>query len=241
MNARDAMPKGGAIVIGAMERTVTDEPGLESGHYISVTVTDTGTGMDEATLKRALEPFFTTKGIGKGTGLGLPMVHGMAQQSGGKLVLASKPGLGTTAELHLPVALPEAASARQEISPRARISLGRTLTILTVDDDPLVALNTSSLLEELGHTVYSVSSGMRALEVLRREENIDLVITDQAMPGMTGSELVSKIRAEKPELAVILATGYAELPAGEGQGIPRLAKPFRQQDLADSIAKAIVR
>jgi PAS domain S-box-containing protein len=241
MNARDAMPKGGAIVIGAMERTMTGEPGLESGHYISVTVTDTGTGMDEATLKRALEPFFTTKGIGKGTGLGLPMVHGMAQQSGGKLVLTSKPGLGTTAELYLPVALPEAASARQESSPRARISLGRTLTILTVDDDPLVALNTSSLLEELGHTVYSVSSGMRALEVLRREESIDLVITDQAMPGMTGSELVSKIRAEKPELAVILATGYAELPAGEGQGIPRLAKPFRQQDLADSIAKAVVR
>jgi CheY-like chemotaxis protein len=121
------------------------------------------------------------------------------------------------------------------------MSLGRTLTILTVDDDPLVALNTLSLLEELGHTVYSVSSGSRALEVLRREGHIDLVITDQAMPGMTGSELASKIHAEKPDLPVILATGYAELPPGEGRGIPRLAKPFRQGDLADAIARTILR
>jgi CheY-like chemotaxis protein len=241
MNARDAMAKGGAIVIGATERTMTGEPGLRPGHYICVTVTDTGTGMDEATLKRALEPFFTTKGIGKGTGLGLPMVHGMAQQSGGKLTLKSKPAVGTTAELYLRLAQGDASSAQEEIAPQASISLGRTLTILTVDDDPLVALNTSSLLEELGHTVYSASSGSRALEILRREGHIDLVITDQAMPGMTGSELVSKIRAEKPGLPVILATGFAELPPGEGQGIPRLAKPFRQGDLADVIARTIAR
>ncbi|MGZ5871266.1 MAG: PAS domain S-box protein [Bradyrhizobium sp.] len=241
MNARDAMPKGGAIAIAARERAVTDEPGLKPGHYLCVTVTDTGTGMDEATLRRAMEPFFTTKGVGKGTGLGLPMVHGMAQQSGGKLVLKSKLGTGTTAELCLPVALPDAASIEEEITPRSAISLGKKLAILTVDDDPLVALNTSALLEELGHTVYSASSGTRALEILRREESIDLLITDQAMPGMTGSELVSKIRAEKPEFPVILATGYAELPAGESEGIPRLAKPFRQQDLADAIAEAVAR
>jgi PAS domain S-box-containing protein len=239
MNARDAMPKGGAIVIEARERTVTDEPGLKPGRYLCVTVTDTGTGMDEATLRRAMEPFFTTKGVGKGTGLGLPMVHGMAQQSGGKLLLKSKPGLGTTAELRLPVARPDAASAGEEIAPKTGVSSGRELTILTVDDDPLVALNTSALLEELGHKVYSAPSGMRALEIMRREENIDLLITDQAMPGMTGSELVSKVRAEKPGFPVILATGYAELPPGEAEGIPRLAKPFRQQDLAEAIAGAV--
>ena len=238
MNARDAMPKGGAIVIEARERTVTDEPGLKAGRYLCVTVTDSGAGMDEATLQRAMEPFFTTKGVGKGTGLGLPMVHGMAQQSGGRLLLKSKPGLGTTAELWLPVAPPDAASAKEEIAPTAAISLGRELTILTVDDDPLVALNTSALLEELGHKVYSAPSGIRALEIMRREENIDLLITDQAMPGMTGSELVSKVRAEKPGFPVILATGYAELPPGEAEGIPRLAKPFRQQDLAEAIAGA---
>jgi CheY-like chemotaxis protein len=241
VNARDAMPKGGSIVIEARERIVTHEPGLKPGQYLCVTVNDTGAGMDEATLQRAMEPFFTTKGVGKGTGLGLPMVHGMAQQSGGRLVLKSKPGLGTTAELCLPVAPPDAASAGQEIGPRTSISLGRALTILTVDDDPLVALNTSALLEELGHKVYSAPSGMQALEILRREENIDLLITDQAMPGMTGSELVLKIRAEKPAFPVILATGFAELPPGEGEGIPRLAKPFRQQDLANAIAGAVAR
>jgi PAS domain S-box-containing protein len=241
MNARDAMPKGGAIIIEARERTVTNEPVLKPGQYVCVTVTDTGTGMDEATLRRAMEPFFTTKGIGKGTGLGLPMVHGMAQQSGGRLLLRSKPGLGTTAELCLPVAPPDAASAGQEMAPRMAISLGRELTILTVDDDPLVALNTSALLEELGHRVFSAPSGMRALEILRREEDIDLVITDQAMPGMTGSELVSKIRAGKPGFPIIIATGYAELPPGEAEGIPRLAKPFRQQDLAEAIAGAVAR
>jgi PAS domain S-box-containing protein len=240
MNARDAMPKGGVIVIGASERKVTDEPGLKPGQYLCVTVTDTGTGMDEATLQRAMEPFFTTKGIGKGTGLGLAMVHGMAQQSGGRLVLKSKPGVGTTAELCLPVAPPpDTASAGEGIAPRTALSLGRELAILTVDDDPLVALNTSAMLEELGHKVYSAPSGMRALEILRGEEDIDLLITDQAMPGMTGSELVSRIRAEKPEFPVILATGYAELPPGEAEGIPRLAKPFRQQDLAEAIAVAV--
>jgi PAS domain S-box-containing protein len=239
VNARDAMPKGGAIVIGAKERNVTDEPALKPGHYLCVTVTDTGAGMDEATLKRAMEPFFTTKGVGKGTGLGLPMVHGMAQQSGGKLVLKSKCGLGTTAELYLPVASADAASAKGESSRRMALSSARKLAILTVDDDPLVALNTSALLEELGHTVYSASSGPRALEILRHEAGIDLLITDQAMPGMTGSELASIVRAENPEFPVILATGYAELHPGEGLGIPRLAKPFRQQDLADAIAEAI--
>jgi CheY-like chemotaxis protein len=139
----------------------------------------------------------------------------------------------------MPVARPDAASAQQETVPRAAVSSGRKLAILTVDDDPLVALNTSALLEELGHKVYTASSGMRALEILRHEETIDLLITDQAMPGMTGSELVSKIRADKPELPVILATGYAELPPGEAEGIPRLAKPFRQQDLVEAIADAV--
>jgi PAS domain S-box-containing protein len=239
MNARDAMPKGGSIVIGARERTVGNEPDLKSGYYLCVSVTDTGMGMDEETLRRAMEPFFTTKGVGKGTGLGLPMVHGMAEQSGGKLILKSKPGDGTTAELYLPIARPDAASAPEAPATRVAVSSDRKLAILTVDDDPLVALNTSALLEELGHKVYCASSGMRALEILRREESIDLLITDQVMPGMTGAELVGKIRAEKPEFPVILATGYAELSLGEAEGIPRLAKPFRQQDLVEAIAGAV--
>jgi PAS domain S-box-containing protein len=239
MNGRDAMPHGGSIVIAARERNATGDPDLKSGQYLCVSVTDSGIGMDEQTLKRAMEPFFTTKGIGKGTGLGLPMAYGMAQQSGGKLILKSKPGHGTTAELCLPIAPADMVSVHGETAPRATASLKRKLAVLTVDDDPLVALNTSALLEELGHTVYSASSGPRALEILRHEKDIDLLITDQAMPGMTGSELATKARAEKPALPVILATGYAELPPGEGGGLSRLAKPFRQHDLAAAIAEAV--
>jgi CheY-like chemotaxis protein len=201
-------------------------------------VTDTGTGMDEETLKRAMEPFFTTKGVGKGTGLGLPMVHGMAQQSGGTLLLKSKPGQGTSAELCLPVAVSEPASAAPDETARTSHT-DRKLAILTVDDDPLVALNTSALLEELGHTVYSAPSALHALEILRREKKIDLLITDQLMPGMTGSELASRIRAENAQMPIILATGYAELAPGEGEGLPRLAKPFGQRELAEAIARAV--
>lgn len=237
INGRDAMPKGGTITIGAAEQS--DVPGLQQGDYICVSVTDTGIGMDEETLKRATEPFFTTKGVGKGTGLGLPMVHGMAEQSGGKLALKSRLGHGTSAELFLPVAPGQAEIVQDNKAPDIRAVLRKKLTILTVDDDPLVALNTSALLEELGHTVYSVPSGMQALDLLRRKNDIDLLITDQLMPGMTGSELASTIRANRPGLPIILATGYAELGPGEGEGIPRLSKPFSQQDLADAIARAV--
>jgi len=238
INGRDAMPKGGSIVIGATEHT--DVPGLKAGNYLCVSVTDTGTGMSEETLKRATEPFFTTKGVGKGTGLGLPMVHGMTEQSGGKLVLKSKPGQGTSAELYLPVAPGEAALTAKEVAPGVSHTVKQHLSILTVDDDPLVALNTSALLEELGHTVYSASSAMLALEILHREHKIDLLITDQLMPDMTGSELASRIRAEKAQFPIILATGYAELAPGEGEGLPRLAKPFSQRELAEAIARVVI-
>ncbi|WP_193375927.1 hybrid sensor histidine kinase/response regulator [Bradyrhizobium japonicum] len=237
MNARDAMPKGGTIAIGAKELTVTADPALKPGKYVCVSVTDTGTGMDEETLQRALEPFFTTKGVGKGTGLGLSMVHGMAEQSGGKLTLESTPGHGTTAKICIPVAALEAEdTAKPPSTERIGYRTGRKLRIVSVDDDPLVSFNTAAMLEDLGHTVFSAASAARALEILRHEESIDLLITDQAMPGMTGSELAAAIRAEKPELPVIIATGFAELPKGEGAEFPKLAKPFFQQDLAEVIS-----
>jgi PAS domain S-box-containing protein len=236
MNARDAMPKGGSIAIGAKELTVTGDPLLKPGHYVYVSVTDTGNGMDEETAERALEPFFTTKGVGKGTGLGLPMVHGMAEQSGGKLVLKSKPGQGTTAEIYIPVPPLETADEPKPTSERIGYRAVRKLRIVSVDDDPLVSFNTAAMLEDLGHTVFSAANGARALEILRQEDSIDLLITDQAMPGMTGSELAAAIREEKPELPVIIATGYAELPKGEGAEFPKLAKPFFQHNLAEVIS-----
>jgi PAS domain S-box-containing protein len=239
INGRDAMPKGGTITIAATNRGQADVPGLKTGNYLCVSVTDTGTGMDEETLKRAMEPFFTTKGVGKGTGLGLPMVHGMAEQSGGKLLLKSQPGRGTSAELYLPIAPAETALPAPDTPAHGRAPVNKRLAILTVDDDPLVALNTSALLEELGHTVYSAPSALHALDILRQQTKIDLMITDQLMPDMTGSELASRIRAENAHMPIILATGYAELAPGEGEGLPRLAKPFSQRELAEAIARAL--
>ena len=238
VNARDAMPRGGTIFFAAREENVLAAPDLKDGRYVCLSVTDEGTGMDEATLKRAMEPFFTTKGIGKGTGLGLSMVHGLTQQSGGKLALKSRVGIGTTAELWLPIASADA-DPRQQEADATSLERSKSLVILAVDDDSLVLLNTAAMLEDLGHTVLEATSAKKALEIIRRDDRIGLVITDQAMPAMTGSELAAAIRAEKPNLPVILATGFAELPPGADEGLPKLAKPFRQHQLAEAIARIV--
>lgn len=244
VNARDAMPEGGVIIIAARKETISpgSQNGLAEGTYVCLSVTDTGEGMDEATLSRAMEPFFTTKGIGKGTGLGLPMVHGLAEQSGGKLTLKSQKGKGTTAELWLPVAQqdPPLASPAKRPPALARSQNVSRLVVVAVDDDPLVLTNTAATLVDLGHMVFEASGGRQALSILQRE-NVDLVITDQAMPRMTGAQLAEAIRAEWPGLPVILATGYAELSSAEKADLPRLAKPFRQDDLARAIADALLR
>lgn len=194
--------------------------------------------MDEATLARATEPFFTTKGIGKGTGLGLSMVEGLTGQSGGKLMARSTLGRGTTVELWLPIATDGIKEWRErdlgEASDTAAVK--RQLCILAVDDDNLVLANVTVMLEDLGHKVIAVSSGARALEVIESTPGIDLVLTDQAMPMMTGLKLIEEIRARRPALPAILATGYAELPHGVNPSIGRLAKPFTQRALAASVA-----
>ena len=191
--------------------------------------------MDEDTLNRALEPFFTTKGIGKGTGLGLSMVHGLAQQSGGRFVLKSRLGEGTTAEMWLP-ADGEIDSAKQQRRPVSAEAdrPHALLTVLAVDDDPLVLTNTLAMLEDLGHTAHGVSSGNAAFEVLCQENSIDVVITDQVMPRMTGLQLAKKIKAEWPTLPVILATGFAEMASGSFE-FERLSKPFSQTELAETL------
>jgi PAS domain S-box-containing protein len=240
VNARDAMPGGGTISISASKQVVkSSTPDLPVGNYICLTVRDQGEGMDETTLQRAMEPFFTTKGVGKGTGLGLSMVHGLLKQSGGELVLKSEKGRGTTAELWLPIAPPSNRAAPPESVPVEHASQGqKPKTVLAVDDDVLVLLNTVAMLEDLGHTVIEASSGGQALDLLR-EERVDLVITDQAMPKMTGTQLIEEIKSEWPDIPVILATGYAELPAGTELDIPMLSKPFGQLELSQKIAIAI--
>jgi len=238
VNARDAMPSGGVLTIAAHGETTTGDANLPAGRYVRLALTDTGEGMDEATLSRATEPFFTTKGTGKGTGLGLSMVHGMAEQLGGRFALHSKVAEGTTAELWLPVAGQLAAASAPD-APKATRVKQRPLTILAVDDDALVLANTRAMLEDLGHTVLVALSGEQAIEKLEHARAVDLVITDHAMPKMTGTDLAKVVVARRPGTPIILATGYAELPAGADAGLPRLAKPYRQEDLVDAIASAI--
>ena len=234
VNARDAMPGGGKVSIALHRCNETAAaPDLAAGHYVCLRVSDGGVGMDTETLKRAIEPFFSTKGLGKGTGLGLSMVHGVAQQLKGALRLASEPGHGTVAELWLPVAADQAIEAPPAIENR-KDTMGATL--LLVDDDFLINLSTKALLEDLGHTVFDANSGARALEVLKKESSIELMITDYAMPGMTGVQLAEAARALRPGLPILLATGYAELPAGKAFDLPRLSKPYLQSQLAEQIA-----
>ena len=238
VNARDAMPGGGTVTIGARQEAVPQADDLQAGEYICLSIADTGSGMDEETLARAIEPFFTTKGVGKGTGLGLSMIHGFAEQSGGRLVLKSRKGQGTTAEIWLPATQPEAEAegvAEEPVNEAAPRTAGG-LTILVVDDDHLVLMNTAAMLEDLGYDVIEATSGEQALRMLRRDRQIDLVITDQLMPGMTGTQLLEAVKAEWPHMPAILATGYAELPPGSDPTLARLSKPFRQDDLARAMA-----
>jgi PAS domain S-box-containing protein len=242
MNARDAMPEGGPLLICADDRVIGegDANGLAPGRYVCLSVVDKGDGMDETTRTRALEPFFTTKGVGKGTGLGLSMVHGLAEQSGGTLAIESEPGEGTTIRVWLPVAAINEEGARtfhREADPEPEPAM-RSLHILAVDDDPLVLLNTAAMLEELGHVVHQAESGREALDVLATHP-VDLLVTDYAMPRMNGTELADAARESRPDLPVLIATGYAELAPGEHAALPRIAKPFTQAELGRAVADAI--
>ncbi|WP_414643956.1 hybrid sensor histidine kinase/response regulator [Bosea sp. (in: a-proteobacteria)] len=244
VNARDAMPEGGVLRISARNEPVGSghRTGLPAGDYIRLSVADTGTGMDARTLAQATEPFFTTKGVGKGTGLGLSMVHGMAEQLGGRLLLDSRLGQGTTAEVWLPTAVAVAVvePAPLPVEPKSEGEMApRSLTVLAVDDDALVLMNTTALLEDLGHRVVEASSGREALAILEGGEEIDLLITDHAMPQMTGAQLIAEVGQRWPALPVILATGYADLPAGAG--VLRLNKPFWQADLEKTVTAAMAR
>ena len=232
INARDAMPSGGHIRIALRHDDTAGAPG-----WLLLSVNDNGTGMDEETLTKAIEPFFSTKAVGKGTGLGLSMVHGLAVQLGGRLNLVSEFGNGTTATLRLPVAAQAAAGA--PVPEKAADLPAREATILVVDDDPLIASSTTNMLEDLGHTVIEANSARRALEILDGGQTVDLLITDHAMPEMTGIELAEVAQARWPNLPILLATGFADLPAGQSLRIPRLSKPYLQSQLQTQIDRLL--
>ncbi len=241
VNARDAMNGEGRIIISAHAETLSGEGALLPGDYVCLSVSDTGEGMDADTLKRATEPFFTTKGVGKGTGLGLSMVHGLAEQSGGTLALHSKPGEGTRADIWLPAIAASDAVTERAAPAAAPQAMAHTpaLKILAVDDDTLVLMNTTDMLEDLGHSVASAASGAEALALLDSGAVFDLVITDHAMPQMTGAQLAQEIARRRPGMPMLLATGYAELPADADIGLPQLSKPFTQAQLAEALARIL--
>lgn len=238
VNARDAMPDGGRIVIAARRAQVQLQSDLAPGEYICLSITDEGEGMDEHTLAKATDPFFTTKAIGKGTGLGLSMVAGMVEQFGGKLRLKSIVGEGTTVTLWLPVAASDAVSTPPATLTNTTARSLKAMTVLAVDDDDIVLINIAEMLKDLGHTVLQASSGSQALKVLG-QNRVDLLVTDYAMAGMRGDELADAVRAGWPETPILIMSGYAELPAGTALRFHRLPKPFLQGELAAALSAVV--
>lgn len=234
VNARDAMPQGGELRI-SVARVEVDGGGtgpLSPGNYIRLCVADTGVGMDQETLSRAVEPFFSTKGIGKGTGLGLSMAHGLAAQLGGALTMESHENEGTAICLWLPesVQLCKTQSHRQEV---ASSKLGGVA--LLVDDESAVCEATAQMLSDLGYEVSSAASGAEALALVEDGLNPEVLVTDHVMPGMTGTELAAEVRRRLPAIKILVISGYAE-EGGIDPVLARLTKPFLQADLAAALS-----
>jgi signal transduction histidine kinase/CheY-like chemotaxis protein len=246
INARDAMPDGGLLTIAAVPEVVDAASGkiggLTPGHYVRLTVSDTGTGMDLATLARAADPFFTTKPVGRGTGLGLPMARGFAHQSGGSFAIESTPSVGTTVTLWFPQAQTAPANAATVAHTDALLPATKPSRVMVVDDDTLVRNTLVSQLEDQGYQIVEASDGLAALALLDRNEPIDLLVTDFAMPGMNGLALIKEVHRRWPELPALLLTGYAD--AGVQHAIDDmkgwqpvlLRKPVRSDDLTERAA-----
>ena len=272
INARDAMPDGGTLTIavtslavgtGKDAETGTGDgispalaPSLAPGGYVAVTVRDSGIGMPADVLARACDPFFTTKPVGQGTGLGLSMVHGLTAQSGGGMRLESHPGLGTAVTLYLPHApvaadggsdAPDGAAAGNRPSPvpsdAQAAAQAAAVRVLLVEDDALVRMANAAVLDEAGIMVSEASSGEEALALLETDEGIGVLVTDFAMPGMTGADLTRLVRRHRPGLPVLIVTGYAEKAVlqdlGREPGIRILSKPIPPAALIGHIMAAI--
>jgi signal transduction histidine kinase/CheY-like chemotaxis protein len=236
VNARDAMPNGGELSVSARLEQIGEghRAGVAAGPYIRLAVADTGCGMSEEISRRAIEPFFSTKGVGKGAGLGLSMVHGLASQLGGALVLNSAHGRGTEVELWLPL------SAERPAAPAAAPTTFPVVpgVALLVDDEDLVRSSTADMLVEMGFQVIESNSGADALQKLTRLPHIDLLVTDHLMPAMTGPELARAVRRERPRTAIVVISGYSEA-SDMPPDLLHLEKPFLQADLATTVARAL--
>jgi signal transduction histidine kinase/CheY-like chemotaxis protein len=240
INARDAMPDGGALRIGTRIRQIEQDPELTPGDYVEVTVADTGSGMEEAILRRAMDPFFTTKPVGKGTGLGLAQVYGSARQAGGTVRIESVPGKGTIVRVLLPCT-EQSPAAGEDDRDTDKPEAVRAATVMLVDDDNDLRMVLADALTAFGHRVIEAADGAAALATLEAEQP-QIVVIDYAMPGMTGAELGKAIRERWPELPIIFASGFADAEAIEkaiGEAAPILRKPFRVDQLLEAVGAAL--
>jgi PAS domain S-box-containing protein len=246
INARDAMPDGGKLTIETRmleldDRYCVDHPGVQEGRYVVVAVSDTGVGMDEATLDKVFDPFFTTKPIGQGTGLGLSMVYGFAKQSKGQVRIHSSPGMGTTVSLYLPAA--DGEDHQGTISEASNIQEGDGQLVLLVEDDDSVRLLVRDVLEELGYKAFETAEPSAAVDLLKSGQRFDLMVSDVGLPGMNGRQLAEIARQHHPDLPILFVTGYAEnaaIRAGFlGTNMAMITKPFQIEVLSAKISEML--
>jgi len=238
INARDAMEVGGSLTVGTSNVTLTQPRSPEEpppGDYVAIRVSDTGTGMPEEVLQKVFEPFFTTKEVGKGSGLGLSQVLGFAQQSGGGVRIESEPGRGTAVCIYLPRS--HAAAEREPSAPRLHTAPDYAgARILLVDDDNGVREVTAALLRELGYEVCEAGSGGAALDLLQHDPDIDLMLIDYAMPGMSGADVARRVQRTRPSLPMLFITGFADRTALAGVADQHIiGKPYRRDELAQKV------
>ncbi len=248
VNARDAMPDGGRIIIETQavyldESYHQQHPGVTPGDYVLLAISDTGHGMDEETQAKVFEPFYTTKEVGEGTGLGLSTVYGIVKQSGGFIWVYSEPERGTTFKIYLPRLT--ATKEQQESLPEKQDSIGGTETVLLVEDEESLRKLALRILEKLGYSVVEARNGVDALEIINKEDHpeIDLLVTDVIMPKMGGKELSKKLFEEYPELKVLYICGYTDNAIAHhgvlDEGVVLLQKPFSPQSLAEKVRETL--
>ncbi|MGC1330500.1 response regulator, partial [Pseudomonas sp.] len=247
INARDAMPEGGDLSIETSNCVLTGrEPGLEAlkpGDYVLISVCDNGAGMSPSIQAKAFDPFFTTKPIGQGTGLGLSMIYGFAQQSGGHVILQSAPGQGTCAHLYLPRHTEQGETRPRVLAPQGVPLAQDGESVMVVEDDPAVRMLVLNVLDELGYHAHPAADAKTALPVLESSLRIDLLVTDVGLPGLNGRQLAEIARQHRPGLKVLFMTGYAEKAAERhtflAEGMDMVTKPFSVDLLANKIREMI--